>query len=80
MNWARLPIILKHQDTGPFGIVRVILNNHGPLHAFNNVTGVYVVLGQFIVPVLRHLHLAPGDQTLHKVQGLTHGTNLALPT
>jgi hypothetical protein len=55
-------VALKDQDAGPLGIARVVFDDHGTRQTGNDVTHLYVISRELVVPMRGDLHLAVRHQ------------------
>jgi len=73
VNRIFISISLEHQNTGPFGIIRIIFYYSSIVDAFNNITGANIICYKLIVTVLRNPNGSTCDETFDALERITHG-------
>jgi hypothetical protein len=75
MDGLILSVPLKYKHTRTFVVNRVILHDDCGSEAGQDVVDKKIVVCQFVVPMIRDLHLPSGDQFTNPLKRSTHRTS-----
>jgi hypothetical protein len=75
MDGLIVSISLKHKHTRTFVVGRIILHDDCSGETGQDVVDEKVIVCQLIVPMIRDLHLSPGDQFTNPLKCLAHRTS-----
>jgi hypothetical protein len=75
MDRLIVSIPLKDKHTGTFVVGRVILHDDRVGQSSQDVVDEQVIVCQLVVPMIRDLHLPPGDQFTNPLKRLAHRTS-----
>ena len=76
MDRLIIRVVLKHQNTGAFGIHRVVLDDDRMADSLNDVPCHQSISGEFIIPVVRNSQFPAPDPLPNKFKRLAHEPSL----
>ena len=65
-------ILLQHQHAWPFGVIRIILYNHGLCRVCDDVSRMQIFISEFVIAVLGYFHVSRPNQLHDSREGVAH--------
>ena len=70
MNRLAVSILFQDQNTGPFRVARIVLDDDGCGKTIDDVANKDMVCGEFLITVIGHTDVATSHERPYLVQGL----------